>query len=85
MATFAVLNNPDHLPSFTDDWAVESSLPKIVQMAHQSKTKVLLSVGGWTGSQKFSPMVASKASRAKFIQWNINFIEQYKTDGVDIG
>ncbi|KAI9261073.1 glycoside hydrolase [Sporodiniella umbellata] len=81
---FAILNNPDHLPSFTDDWAVESSLPKLVQMAHASQTKVLLSVGGWTGSQRFSPMVADPTSRAKFIQWNINFIEQYNTDGVDI-
>ena len=30
-------------------------------------------------------MVATKASRQKFIDWNINFIERYKTDGVDIG
>ncbi|EIE85542.1 hypothetical protein RO3G_10252 [Rhizopus delemar RA 99-880] len=81
---FAILNNPDNLPSFTDDWAVESSFPKLVQMAHQSKTKVLLSVGGWTGSKRFSPMVASKESRRNFINWNVEFMEKYNTDGVDI-
>ncbi|GAN08582.1 chitinase [Mucor ambiguus] len=81
---FAILNNPDNLPSFPDDWAVESSLPKVVEQAHASKTKVLLSVGGWTGSKRFSPMVATASSRKKFIDWNLDFIEKYKTDGVDI-
>ncbi|EPB85064.1 hypothetical protein HMPREF1544_08193 [Mucor circinelloides 1006PhL] len=81
---FAILNNLDNLPSFPDDWAVESSLPKVVEQAHANKTKVLLSVGGWTGSKRFSPMVASASSRKKFIDWNLDFIEKYKTDGVDI-
>lgn len=53
-------------------------------MAHANKTKVLLSVGGWTGSQRFSPMVATAESRKKFIEWNVNFIEKYNTDGVDL-
>lgn len=82
---FAILNNLDNLPSFPDDWTVESSLPKVVEQAHANKTKVLLSVGGWTGSKRFSPMVASASSRKKFIDWNLDFIEKYKTDGVDIG
>lgn len=81
---FAVLNNEDNVPSFPDDWAVEAYLPKVVQMAHEKKTKVLLSVGGWTGSKRFSPMVASAESRKKFIDWNLNFIQKYETDGVDI-
>ncbi|OAD09139.1 glycoside hydrolase family 18 protein, partial [Mucor lusitanicus CBS 277.49] len=81
---FAILNNPDNLPSFPDDWAVESSLPKVVEQAHANKTKVLLSVGGWTGSKRFSPMVATAAGRKKFIDWNLDFIEKYQTDGVDI-
>ncbi|KAK4521768.1 COPII subunit [Mucor velutinosus] len=81
---FAILNNPDNLPSFPDDWAVESSLPKVVEQAHANETKVLLSVGGWTGSKRFSPMVATASSRKKFIDWNLDFIEKYKTDGVDI-
>ncbi|KAG0172613.1 hypothetical protein DFQ28_010185 [Apophysomyces sp. BC1034] len=53
-------------------------------MAHQQGTKVMLSVGGWTGSQKFSPMVATAKSRQEFIDWNLNFMAKYNTDGVDI-
>ncbi|KAF7722440.1 hypothetical protein EC973_003142 [Apophysomyces ossiformis] len=81
---FAILNNEDYLPSFTDDWAVENYLPKLVSLAHRQKTKVMLSVGGWTGSKKFSPMVATAESRKRFIDWNLEFIDRYKTDGVDI-
>ncbi|CEP15061.1 hypothetical protein [Parasitella parasitica] len=81
---FAILNNDDNLPSFPDDWAVESSLPNVVKQAHAHKTKVLLSVGGWTGSKRFSPMVASASDRKKFIDWNLDFIEKYNTDGVDL-
>ncbi|ORY96657.1 glycosyl hydrolases family 18-domain-containing protein [Syncephalastrum racemosum] len=81
---FAVLNTPDLLPSFTDDWAVQSGLPKLVTMAHDAGTKVLLSIGGWTGSMRFSSMVASPESRKNFIDWNMDFIRDYETDGVDI-
>ncbi|KAI9254377.1 glycoside hydrolase [Helicostylum pulchrum] len=81
---FAVLNNLDNVPSFPDDWAVEAGLPQVVKLAHESKTKVLLSVGGWTGSKRFSPMVASPQSRKAFIDWNLNFIDKYHTDGVDL-
>lgn len=59
-------------------------MPQVVKLAHESKTKVLLSVGGWTGSKRFSPMVASPQSRKAFIDWNLDFIEKYHTDGVDL-
>ncbi|KAI9243398.1 glycoside hydrolase [Phascolomyces articulosus] len=81
---FSILNNEDNLPSFPDDWAVENYLPKIVQLAHEAGTKILLSIGGWTGSQRFSPMVASSDARKAFIDWNLDFIEEYGTDGVDL-
>ena len=82
---FSILNNEDNVPSFPDDWAVENYLPKIVELAHQAGTKILLSIGGWTGSKRFSPMVASPESRKAFIDWNLNFITTYGTDGVDLG
>ncbi|KAI9488066.1 glycosyl hydrolases family 18-domain-containing protein [Zychaea mexicana] len=81
---FSMLNDESNLPSFPDDWAVEAYLPKIVDLAHQAGTKILLSIGGWTGSQRFSPMVASADARKAFIDWNLNFIETYQTDGVDL-
>ncbi|OBZ85782.1 Chitinase A1 [Choanephora cucurbitarum] len=81
---FAILNDPNQLPSFSDQGAVESSLPQLVRLAHGNHTKVSLSVGGWTGSQKFSSMVSRPESRKNFIQWNLDFIQKYNTDGVDI-
>ncbi|KAI8148417.1 glycosyl hydrolases family 18-domain-containing protein [Fennellomyces sp. T-0311] len=81
---FSILNDESNLPSFPDDWAIENYLPKIVDLAHQAGTKVLLSIGGWTGSQRFSPMVASADARRAFIDWNLNFIDTYGTDGVDL-
>ncbi|KAI7901756.1 glycoside hydrolase [Cokeromyces recurvatus] len=81
---FALLNNQDNLPSFSDDWIVETSLPSIINMAHSNETKVLLSIGGWTGSKKFSSMVKTTKNRQNFINWNLDFIEKYKTDGVDL-
>ncbi|KAI9310467.1 glycoside hydrolase [Dichotomocladium elegans] len=81
---FAILNTDDLLPTFSDDWAVETYLPKIVSLAHNAGTKVLLSIGGWTGSQRFSPMVASAVSRKNFINWNVKFIKQYGIDGIDL-
>ncbi|CAO3596496.1 unnamed protein product [Absidia cylindrospora] len=81
---FALQNHDDGIPFFQDDWAIENYLPELVQSAHNADTKVLLSVGGWTGSEKFSPMVASPDLRKRFIDWNLDFVEKYNTDGVDI-
>lgn len=63
---------------------VQYGFPKLVTLAHAAGTKVLVSVGGWSGSTGFSPMAASAANRANFIKWNVDFIKQWNTDGVDI-
>ncbi|KAI8068310.1 glycoside hydrolase [Gongronella butleri] len=81
---FALQNNEDGIPHFEDDWAVEHYLPQLVMSAHDAGTKVLLSIGGWTGSKRFSSMAASKAKRQQFIDWNLDFMEEYDMDGVDI-
>ncbi|KAI8974339.1 glycoside hydrolase, partial [Pilobolus umbonatus] len=60
---FAIMTTPNLLPSFTDDWAVETYLPKMIELAHKNKTKVLLSIGGWTGSKTFSTMAANEEAR----------------------
>lgn len=44
----------------------------------------MVSVGGWSGSTQFSTMAASQSNRKAWIDWNVNFIKQYNTDGVDI-
>jgi chitinase len=48
------------------------------------KLKILVSVGGWTWSGQFSDMVLTQASRKRFIESSLRFIEKHKLDGIDI-
>ncbi|KAI9476274.1 MAG: glycoside hydrolase superfamily [Benjaminiella poitrasii] len=67
---------------FDDD--VEYNFQTLVKLAKAAGTKVMHSVGGWTGGTQFSPMVASASARAEFIKWNTDFISKYDTAGVDL-
>lgn len=40
-------------PKWTDDANTETQLTDLVSNAHKSNTKVLISVGGWSGSITF--------------------------------
>lgn len=44
----------------------------------------MISVGGWTGSTKFSPMAASATGRAEFIKWNVDLVTKFDLAGVDL-
>ena len=46
--------------------------------------KVLISVGGWNWSGKFSDMAATEENRIKFADSCVEFITQYKLDGIDL-
>jgi chitinase len=46
--------------------------------------KVLLSIGGWTYSPKFHPVVVNPALRAKFVQSSVTLLEDYGLDGLDV-
>jgi chitinase len=46
--------------------------------------KILISIGGWSWSDKFSDAVLTEASRKKFAQTSVAIIKKYKLDGVDI-
>ncbi|KAI7849592.1 glycoside hydrolase superfamily [Circinella umbellata] len=80
---FAILIKGD-TPEWTDSSQVDNQLPGLVKAAHASNTKVLISVGGWSGCLTFSSMAADLIQRKNFIKWNVDQINKYGTDGVDI-
>ena len=46
--------------------------------------KILFSVGGWSWSENFSDAVLTENSRRKFARTNVEIVESYNLDGVDI-
>jgi chitinase len=50
---------------------------------HPSLT-VLVSVGGWLWSGRFSDMAGSKQSRREFIESTVEYVDRYQLDGIDI-
>ncbi len=56
---------------------------QLLKAAHPN-VRTLISIGGWTGSAKFSDVALTAASRDKFARSVAHFIQQYGFDGVDI-
>ncbi|KAJ6586930.1 glycoside hydrolase [Mycena vulgaris] len=46
--------------------------------------RTLLSIGGWTYSPQFHPVVVSPALRANFVRSSIKLLEDFGLDGLDI-
>ena len=67
----------------TDRVLLEQS-PTIVDIAHASGTKVMVSVGGWTFSSDFPAIAADPTKRAFFAQECVRLLKEYKFDGIDI-
>jgi len=76
---FAIVGS-DYRPVFETDYL----LNRVVRSAHIKGVKVLLSIGGWTGSQYFSPLSASSSGRRTFVNGAVGFIRDYNLDGIDI-
>ncbi|KAJ9072586.1 hypothetical protein DSO57_1025966 [Entomophthora muscae] len=70
----------------TFDDAVDGlKLREVTQRAHANQAKVLISLGGWTGSQTFSTVVRNATLRAEFIHNAMRFVgKEYGLDGIDI-
>ncbi|KAJ7089256.1 glycoside hydrolase family 18 protein [Mycena belliarum] len=60
-----------------------ATLPEFVSAAKDHGVAALLSIGGWTGSQYFSPAVATPDSRTAFVNTVLGLVKQYDLDGID--
>ncbi|KAI8359358.1 glycoside hydrolase superfamily [Mortierella sp. GBAus27b] len=71
---------PDFRPVFETGYLLD----RVVRAAHAKNVKVLMSIGGWTGSQYFSPLAATEHGRRTFIDGAIKMVKDYNLDGIDI-
>ncbi|KAH6915334.1 chitinase [Coprinopsis sp. MPI-PUGE-AT-0042] len=67
-----------------DDPDAANVLTRLVSAAHFARSKVKLSIGGWTGSRHFSKAVSTPESRQTFCSSILQVYSQYNLDGIDI-
>jgi chitinase len=79
---FANIENGRMVTGFAND-AQNLAFLESLKQQNPSLT-VLVSVGGWLWSTNFSDMALTAQSRAVFIQSVMDFLAQYKLDGLDI-
>ncbi|KAJ2829120.1 hypothetical protein GGI24_002218 [Coemansia furcata] len=80
------LNVAHAVPTDSGDFTFDGEwfLPNLVRDAHNQHTKISLSIGGWTGSNRLSTIMQDTHKRATMIRAIGTFIEKYELDGVDI-
>ena len=63
-----------------------SKLQSLVSRGHAAGVKVSIAVGGWNGGDDsaFEQLAANSAYRNNFVNYLINFVNQYGLDGVDM-
>nr|WP_256702188.1 glycosyl hydrolase family 18 protein [Paenibacillus sp. P32E] len=85
-----VLGDPwiDAQKSFGDDkWddPIKGNLKQLWKLkAKNPNLKTVISVGGWTWSNRFSDVAATAATREVFANSAVDFIRKYQMDGVDL-
>ncbi|KAJ1948251.1 hypothetical protein FBU59_001679, partial [Linderina macrospora] len=66
--------------SFDGDWFE----PALVTNMHAKGVKVLMSVGGWTGSNYFSNILKDSTARTTLINSMADYVKNMNLDGIDI-
>ncbi|KAJ1936935.1 hypothetical protein FBU59_004902, partial [Linderina macrospora] len=61
-----------------------SYLSDVVSQLHTTKTKALVSVGGWTASNHFSNILKKNPTRVAFLNSLVKLVADYGLDGIDI-
>jgi chitinase len=56
----------------------------LVSLAHESKVKVMLSIGGWEDSENFPGVASTQTLRTTFAHSCVDAIRKYDFDGIDI-
>ncbi|KAJ2488522.1 hypothetical protein IWW47_005374, partial [Coemansia sp. RSA 2052] len=80
------LNVAHAIPTDSGDFTFDGEwfLPTLVHDAHKQQTKISLSIGGWTGSNRLSTIMRDTHKRATLIRAIGTFVEKHELDGVDI-
>ncbi|XP_070854530.1 probable chitinase 10 [Drosophila suzukii] len=84
---FAVLDYSELILRTHDSWAdIENNFYTRVSSLKNKGIKVSLALGGWNDSQgdKYSRLVRSPSSRARFIRHAVEFIKKYGFEGLDL-
>ncbi|KAJ1677229.1 hypothetical protein EV182_006605, partial [Spiromyces aspiralis] len=66
--------------SYDGDWFTS----QVVSQAHSNNVSVTLSVGGWTGSSKFSDILKNSQVKGTFIDSIVSTVRSSDLDGIDI-
>ncbi|MFD0696977.1 glycosyl hydrolase family 18 protein [Paenibacillus sp. GCM10027628] len=69
----------------TWDMPIKGSFNQLVKLKQANpNVKTIISVGGWTWSNRFSDVAADATVRSNFAKSAVSFIKKYQFDGVDL-
>jgi len=70
------------------DWSTDPYTYKpntsLIDLSHANNVKVMVSIGGWSGSEDFPAIAADAVKRTSFVSSCMDLIREYDFDGVDI-
>ncbi|UFJ39134.1 fibronectin type III domain-containing protein [Brevibacillus humidisoli] len=72
-------------PGDTWDQPLRGNLNQLIKLKQDNPhLKTIISVGGWTWSNRFSDVAASAQTRETFAKSAVDFVRKYQFDGVDL-